>query len=233
MACLLLPNSTKKTRPIKVDSGEAKTTGLKTLIALEAFDWQDGEITLLWSVTEIRDGCGMLEHLPGPHLLPGPLSKTNPRLPVGPWPQWEVWAGPSTISGSSGWTKRRAGALPGFAALIWSWLERSLWHIFTGSSLRAVTQPGRAYRQMNRVISLPQSNTPALTTLSVWWAVRLWSQVAVGRQLSPPSLVGLRWRSLALRQLHLQWVMVRVFRTGFFHPPRCYLLQQTVRCRER
>ncbi|KAK4824206.1 hypothetical protein QYF61_012120 [Mycteria americana] len=40
--CLLLRNGTKKTsRPIKVDSREAKTTGLKMLIALEAFDWQD------------------------------------------------------------------------------------------------------------------------------------------------------------------------------------------------
>ena len=36
---------------------------------------------------------------------------------------------------------------------------------------------------MHRVISLPRSNTPALTTLSVRWTLRLGSQVAVGRQL--------------------------------------------------
>jgi len=67
-----------------VSSREAITTALKMLIALEAFDWQDSEITLFWSVTEIRDGCGTLEHLPRTHLLPGPLSETNSRLPVGP-----------------------------------------------------------------------------------------------------------------------------------------------------
>lgn len=52
-------------------------------VTLETFDWKDGEVTLLWSVTKIRDGCGVLEHLPRYHLLPGPLSKTNPKLPVG------------------------------------------------------------------------------------------------------------------------------------------------------
>lgn len=49
-----------------MDSTEAKTTGLRTPITLEAFSSQDGEITLLWSVTEIRGGCGMLKRLPQP-----------------------------------------------------------------------------------------------------------------------------------------------------------------------
>lgn len=190
--CLLLPNSTEKTRPIKVDSGEAKTTSLKMPITLEESDWQDSEITLLWSVTEIRDGCGMLEHLPRPHLLPGPLSKSDPRVLVGLWPQWEIWAGPSIISGSSGSTKRRAGALPGLAALILSQLERGPWHIFTGSSLSAETQLGRAYWQMHRVISLPRSNTPALTTLSV----------QVGSEIR---ISGCRWEAADVPQALLSW----------------------------
>lgn len=77
LCSLLLHNSTKKTRPTKADGGEAKTTGLKMPVTLEMFDWQDSEITLLWSVTEITDGCGMLDH------LPGPLPKTNSRLLLG------------------------------------------------------------------------------------------------------------------------------------------------------
>lgn len=58
--CLLLLSSTKKMRPIKVGSREAKTTDLKMPIALEAFDWQNSEIAWLGSVTEIRDGCEII-----------------------------------------------------------------------------------------------------------------------------------------------------------------------------
>lgn len=138
---------------------------------------------MLWSVTEIRDGCGTLEYLPRPHLLPGPLLRATPGSRWGCNHSGRSEQDPPSSASLLGEAKGELELCQ--ALLLLSYLGWSTASDISsqGSSLSAVTQPGRAYWLMPKVISLPQTNTPAPTTLSVQWALRLGSQVAVGRQL--------------------------------------------------
>lgn len=165
---------------------------------------QDNEMTLSWSITEIRAGCGVLKHLPSSHL-------------------WEHLEGVVTTVGGACRTLHHQQRF--WVTQMESLSSTSLcctyliWSTTSDLSVQvhlcAATPAGRAHQQMHGVILLPQSNAPVLTTLS---EIRIsgccWEAAEV------PQALLLRSSPLDLQQLHLQRVIIRVFWAGVFFTPQ-------------
>lgn len=139
----------------------------------------------------------MLEHLPDLTSCLDPSIKSTPGSP-----QWTEQNLPSATA--------LPGEPEGELELCQPWLcsphlESSICHLLRAPSLGGGTQAADA-----------QGDVPALTMLSVWWALRSGSHLAVGSQLS---IAGLR---INLWPCHSCTCNGQCsFRTAFFHHPRC------------
>jgi len=150
-----------------VGSREAKTTSLRALIDWEMFYSQDSEMTLSWSITEIRAVCGVLKHLPGSHLqehLGGAVTTVGGACRT-LHPQQLFW-----------WPKWRAQVPPAFAALISSGAQL-LTYLCRSISVLWRHQAEPTSRCMGWYCCLGP------TPLSSPRSLRLGSQVAAGKQL--------------------------------------------------